>query len=172
MTTNGRLRMRVSENNSMPSYQRSNRQLLSDNESQASFNGKQRLPGPQIQRVNNVIDADRGSITSSRRSHCSAASRHSNQSDVALNFVLHLQETNVQQSEVAAKQQEMLLQNAAAERADSARRTDNLIKTIIDQQQQHLVQVTSAAASTSTVHQPPIEVMVSKVVEAVETAKS
>ena len=66
----------------------------------------------------------------------------------------------------------MLLQIAAAERADSARCTDNLIKTIIDQQQQHLVQVTSAAASTSTAHQPPIEVMVSKVVEAVETAKS
>ena len=114
--------------------------------------------------IDEVVEYDRVSVASSRRSKKSAASQRSE----TMELVVRLQEANMRQQEAVIRQQEFLTKMAAEERADSAKHTETLLRLVMEQQRITSAPPISAPPTSSIASLPPIASIVAEVVEQVK----
>mgnify|MGYP000199211680 CR=1 FL=1 len=113
--------------------------------------------GSRQEKIDDVIEFDRASAASSRRSKKSVASQRSETMD----FVVRLQEANVRQQEAVLRQQETLSKMAAEH-------TENLLRLVIEQQRTTSSPSSSTPSTSSISSLPPLTSIVAEVVEQVK----
>ena len=116
------------------------------------------------EKIDEVVEYDRVSVASSRRSKKSAASQRSE----TMELVVRLQEANMRQQEAVIRQQEFLTKMAAEERADSAKHTETLLRLVMEQQRITSAPPIPTPPTSSIASLPPIASIVAEVVEQVK----